>query len=108
MAAGKAQVFADLNTQLLAPISSYIDTAVSNVQGAIDAPLKAGIILYIMWFGWQLMVGATPVSMAEIVKRALRIGVILMLCLSGGSDGGYSKYVKTPLLTDIPKCPKWS
>ena len=102
MAAGKAQVFADLNTQLLAPISSYIDTAVSNVQSAIDAPLKAGIVLYIMWFGWQLMVGATPIAMAEIVKRALRIGVILMLCLSGGSEGGYSKYVKTPLLTDIP------
>jgi type IV secretion system protein VirB6 len=93
--------FANITTQLLQPISTYIDSAVSNLQGALDAPLKAGLVIYVMWFGWQVMLGSTPLAMSEIVKRLVRIGIITMLCLSAGS--GYTTYVKQPLLTDIPE-----
>lgn len=102
MAVGSAQVFSDLSAKLLQPISGFIDTAISNLQSSLAGPLKAAMVIYVMWFGWQLMTGAVQSPMAEMAKRALRIGLLLMLVLNAGSEGGYATFVKAPLLTDIP------
>ena len=50
--------FAAMETKLLQPILEYVDTTVGNLQGGLNAPVKAAVALYILWFGYQMAIGA--------------------------------------------------
>jgi type IV secretion system protein VirB6 len=101
MADERVHIFTDLQTKMLEPILGFIDQAVANTSQAMAGPLKAGLVLYVMVFGWQLMSGQIQAPMMEIAKRGMKWGVILMLVL-GASGGSYESWIKTPFLTTIP------
>jgi type IV secretion system protein VirB6 len=91
--------FAAMETKLLQPILEYVDTTVGNLQGGLNAPVKAAVALYILWFGYQMAIGAIQAPVGEMIKRAVRVGSILMLVLGGSL---YNEWIKVPFMTTIP------
>jgi type IV secretion system protein VirB6 len=94
-----AGAFETIETALLAPVTSMVQSAVSTLSGELRAPMTAALTVYVAWTGWMILQGTIQEPVMDTIKRLFKACIVYSLA-TGGSE--YMTYFATPMLTDLP------
>ncbi|MDH6261704.1 type IV secretion system protein [Bradyrhizobium sp. BR13661] len=82
------------------PITAFVSTSVSNLASYIDGPLRVGVTLYVVLYGFAVMRGSISGPIMEFAWRAMRIVLVVLLATNSSA---FQQYVTSLFFDSLPK-----
>ncbi|MGL9623048.1 type IV secretion system protein [Bradyrhizobium sp. U531] len=82
------------------PITAFVSTSVSNLASYIDGPLRVGVTLYVVLYGFAVMRGSISEPIMEFAWRAMRIVLVVLLATNSST---FQQYVTSLFFDSFPK-----
>jgi type IV secretion system protein VirB6 len=82
------------------PITTFVSTSVSNLASYIDGPLRVGVTLYVVLYGFAVMRGSISEPIMEFAWRAMRIVLVVLLATNSSA---FQQYVTSLFFDSLPK-----
>lgn len=82
------------------PITTFVSTSVSNLASYIDGPLRVGVTLYVVLYGFAVMRGSISEPIMEFAWRAMRIVLVVLLATNSSA---FQQYVTGLFFDSLPK-----
>lgn len=82
------------------PITAFVSTSVSNLASYIDGPLRVGVTLYVVLYGFAVMRGSISEPIMEFAWRAMRIVLVVLLATNSSA---FQQYVTGLFFDSLPK-----
>ncbi|WP_027556166.1 type IV secretion system protein [Bradyrhizobium sp. Cp5.3] len=82
------------------PITTFVSTSVSNLASYIDGPLRVGVTLYVVLYGFAVMRGSISEPVMEFAWRAMRIVLVVLLATNSSA---FQQYVTGLFFDSLPK-----
>ena len=98
--AGNWNWITTVDNALSQPLADFISTGASGVSAYATGPLTAAVTLYVMIYGYAILVGRVSDPLNEFIWRCLKLGVILMLVKNAGD---YNTYVADVFFNTLPR-----
>ncbi len=96
--AGTFQIFEPAYSTIDGKLDTFLNTDASNVIAQVASPMQAGLVLYVMLYGFAILRGAISEPIIDFAIRSLKLALIYMLA----TTVAYSSWVTTPLFQTFP------
>ncbi|UTO28064.1 type IV secretion system protein [Bartonella harrusi] len=90
--------FESISGYILKPLNDVMDTTVSNLSGAISAPLNLASIIFIFLYGYNVMTGRVALSMHSLLNNVVKIVVVTTMATNADT---FNTYVKNVFFEDL-------
>lgn len=94
------QIFQQLESKFEEPIRAFVESGVSELASAVDAPLRVAATLYVILYGFSIWRGIVQTPIMEFAFRSMKLVIIITLATKVGT---YNSFVTDVFFDALPR-----